>query len=364
MRAAQDDIDGAPKLSPSRSYSLALAPDLIYTRSNLLSTLVSAKVHRQLEFLAVGSWWIYSAANSQDVGSGSSGSSRGRLNKIPSGREDVFADEILNARAKRGLMKFLRFIMDYEEQREVWEPHKQSPFLLFLSEQFKMPKELHQPLAALTLSAAAIDEISTEYALPRIARHMRSIGVFGAGFGSILPKWGGLSEIVQVACRAGAVGGAVYVLGKGISGWTNQTTESQDSAEEEKTNVDTVQINLEGGETISASWLVGSIDDLRRQMPEDETPPPLESGGKTVAISHSVSIVSTPLTSLFPALAEGAPSPAGAVVVFPPEAFSTPDAGDRKFPVNIFVHSSDSGECPQGQCKLKTIPFSYFLYFP
>ena len=40
--------------------------------------------------------------------------------------------------------------------------------------------------------------------------------MFDPGFGSVISKWSGLVEIAQVACRAGAVGGGVYVLNKGF----------------------------------------------------------------------------------------------------------------------------------------------------
>lgn len=328
-----------------------MAPELIYTRSKLLSTLVSAKVHRQLEFLPIGSWWIHSVTRSRE--DESTQTSPGTLNKIPSGREDVFVDDVLNVRAKRGLMKFLRFIADYEEQGEVWEKHRQTSFLAFLAEQFKLPRELHQPLLALTLSSANDDEISVEYALPRIARHIRSIGVFGPGFGSILPKWGGLAEIAQVACRSGAVGGAVYVLGQGITGWSVESESDEHSGR-------FIRVSLQGGETVSTGWLAGAADDLRNQTEDEVLDGSFESETESTTLSHSVSIVSSRLAPLFPSLAEGSPSPAGAVVVFPPGSFSTLEIDDLKCAVTVFVHSSDSGECPRGQCEC--ISTSYLLF--
>lgn len=322
---------GASALSFSRAYSLALGPQLVYARSSLLQYLVSSRIYRQLEFVAVGSWWVYSAAAAAAASEGSSASDdsqpRGTLLKVPNGREDVFQDEQLDFKAKRALMKFLRFIGEYEEQPEVWEEHRQQPFPIFLSEQFKVPAALQAPFLALTLSPSPSTQTTTEYALPRIARHLRSIGVFGAGFGSVIPKWGGLSEISQVACRACAVGGGVYVLGKGIASTADTTAETSESG---------IKLRLKEGEAITAKWVVGGSS----------------STAVEEAQCRSMTIVSSPLTPLFPPIADDAPAPACAVVVFPSGSLTLDSRTEGLPPVHIFVHSSDTGECPAGQSKL------------
>ncbi|KAF2036287.1 rab geranylgeranyl transferase escort protein-like protein [Setomelanomma holmii] len=321
--AAEAD-SSTPALSFSRAYSLALSPQLIYTRSTLLQYLVSSRVYRQLDFLAVGSWWVYSS----DVGIESSAASErrvthGKLLKVPSGREDVFQDHKLDFKAKRALIKFLRFIGEYEEQIEVWEEHRQQPFTMFLSAQFKVPTALQGPLMALALSSSPANLTTTEYALPRIARHLRSIGVFGPGFGAVIPKWGGLAEISQVSCRACAVGGGVYVLGKGLA-------PSNGVAE---TVLDGIKLRLKDGESVTAKWVVGGSS----------------STASADSCCRSINVLSSPLPSLFPPIAEEAPAPASAVVVFPTGSLSLDTQGEELPPVHIFVHSSDTGECPTGQ---------------
>ncbi|KAH7090537.1 rab geranylgeranyl transferase escort protein-like protein [Paraphoma chrysanthemicola] len=322
------DVDTSkPALSFSRAYSLALSPQIIYTRSNLLQYLVSSRVYRQLDFLAVGSWWVYTSDAGIESSSTSEEDSRhGKLLKVPNGREDVFQDHELDFKAKRALMKFLRFIGEYEEQTELWEEHRQQPFPTFLSQQFKVPPALQGPLMALALSSSPSSLTTTEYALPRIARHLRSIGVFGAGFGAVIPKWGGLAEISQVSCRACAVGGGVYVLGKGLS--------SPDAHAE--TAADGVKLRLKDGEAVTAKWVVGGSAAPASAPPH----------------SRSITIVSSALLPLFPPIAEEAPAPASAVVVFPSGSLSLDTQGEELPPVHIFVHSSDTGECPAGQCLL------------
>lgn len=293
---------------------MALSPQIIYARSTLLQHLVSSRVYRQLEFLAVGSWWVYASEGTTT-----------QLLKVPNGREDVFQDHQLDFKAKRALMKFLRFISEYEEQAEVWDDFRRQPFPTFLSEQFKVPATLQGPLLALTLSPSGSSQTTTEYALPRIATHLRSIGVFGAGFGAVIPKWGGLAEISQVSCRACAVGGGVYVLGKGLTPTTSTETTPEGD----------VKLHLKDGEAVTTKWVVGG-----RSSTAEEN-----------AYCKSMTIVASTLASLFPPIAEEAPAPASAVVVFPSGSLSLDDADGELPPVHIYVHSSDTGECPSGQGK-------------
>lgn len=324
-------------MSVSRAYSLALSPQIIYTRSTLLQYLVSSKVYRQLEFVAVGSWWVYSAASS-NTDSGESLRS-GQLLKVPSGREDVFQDQVLDFKAKRALMKFLRFISEYEEQTDVWEQHRQQPFPTFLSQQFKVPETLQAPLLALTLSTASPSYTTTEFALPRIARHLRSIGVFGAGFGSVIPKWGGMSEITQVGCRASAVGGGVYVLGKGLANTADE--QGAEAATEPSTGTnDSVRLRLKDGEPVTAQWVIRESS---------------HESAQSSSFCKSMSIVSSSLAPIFPPIAEDAPAPACAVVVFPSGSLTNADGETEQPPVHIFVHSSETGECPAGQSKYTSL---------
>jgi RAB protein geranylgeranyltransferase component A len=284
--------------------------------------------------LAVGSFWVYAPGDGGAATASEGSIEHGKLLKVPSGREDIFQDQVLDFKAKRALMKFLRFIADYEDQPEVWEEHCEKPFPAFLSEQFKLPVALQDPLLALTLSPVGSEFTTTGYALPRIARHLRSIGVFGPGFGAVLPKWGGMSEIVQVSCRACAVGGGVYVLGKGLSDVAPAA--NSDTS-------DRVTLRLKDGETVTSRWVVQ------------------EEGRKSTSspmCCKSVTIVSSPLTPLFPPIAEEAPSPASAVVVFPPGSLSLApgsETGEQLPPVHIFVHSSETGECPAGQSKSTSV---------
>lgn len=237
-------------------------------------------------------------------------------------------------------MKFLKLAADPEAHAVFLEEWGAHPFPQILASQFKIPPEMQSPIIALTSSPDPPSLTTTLFAMTRIYRHLTSIGMFGPGFGSVIPKWGGLAEISQVACRAGAVGGGVYVLKNGI--------ESIDFDSHRGANESLLlRIHLQGGEEVLSDWVVGAHHDLPQQ--HQQAPKP-----RVEEVSRSITIVSSPLSELFPLPAEGAPPPAVAVVVFPSGSISAKRKESQKEdpPVYLIVHSSDTGECPKNQSKL------------
>ncbi|KAK2745522.1 Rab proteins geranylgeranyltransferase component A [Myotisia sp. PD_48] len=311
-------------LSSSRSYTLSLSPHLIYSRSNLIPTLVSSKVYRQLEFQAVGSWWVYSSKPEED--SDPSGSVA-RVLRVPSSREDVFADDTMSMKSKRSLMKILRYMLQQEQDdsNETDDSVPDIPFWDFLQTEFQVPPGLFDALISLSVSLQSPVTIPAKDAISKIKRHLTSMGVFGSGFGAVINKWGGGAELAQVACRACAVGGGVYALGKEI-----QTIQIDPGGESETQ----LQIRFTDHETARCKFLVGSAWDL----PQEVRPKPTTPLSK---ISRTIAIVNSPLEALFPPTAENGPIPAGAVVYVPNAETTTP--------IYLLIHSSDTGECPVGQ---------------
>lgn len=296
-------------LSFSRAYALPLSPQLIHARSPLLSHLVSSRAFRQLEFLAVGSFFIYKH-------DGEDG-----LTRIPSTREAVFSNAEIAPRAKRALMKFLKFVLSYdaEENRPLWSSRADEPLEGFLSGEFKLDEELRTYVLTLTLSHSG--KISVGEGLGVLHSHLTSMGVFGPGFAALYPKWGGASEIAQVGCRAAAVGGAVYMLGTGIK----DTRKDEASGE--------LELELSNGVTVKSHALVRG----------DEAESPTET------VVRLVAVVDSPLSSLFEAVVEGSPTPTVAVVAFPAGSLE-----GQERPVYVVAHSSDTGECPSGQSKFSS----------
>ena len=320
--------------------------------------MVTSKSHRQLEFLAVGSWWFYESLPKSDEAqeahsgnpAGDIGIVSGYLVKVPSSKEDVFSDDTIDRKAKRALTNFLRFATDTKGNRDVINDWGSRPFEDFLTEYHELPPKLRAAIHALTLLPKDPRTTITSEALQRISRHFSSLGVFGPGFNAVLPKWGGLGEVVQVACRAGAVGGSIYALGKGVqevnsNGYDTQATTT---AIEETSSL--LTITLEDGSKIKTSWLVGCQDDLPREAVQT-------ASTKEWQAQHNISIVSSSLASLFTTGREGTLSSAVAVITFPAGSV-IPNSSQQIMqlpPVYITAHSSDTGECPDGQCEYSTL---------
>ncbi|QPC69823.1 hypothetical protein HYE68_000575 [Fusarium pseudograminearum] len=312
--AAEAKRDDA--LGSARAYSLALAPQLIHSRSKLVTQLVDSKAFRQIEFLAVGSFYIYQPSSDP--------ASIPSLSRIPSTREDVFSNKSISARSKRSLMKFLKFVLDFnsEPQIETWTPHADEELAEFLVSEFKLDAALQSYVITLTLTHDG--KISVKDGLTAISRHLTSMGVFGAGFAAVYPKWGGLSEVAQVGCRAAAVGGATYMLGSGI-----KSLERSSSAEAEAP----LELSFTNDIDVKAKLVIQGADTI---------------DPNSTRISRLTVVTKADLSSLFELLTEGAPVPAVAVVAFPTGSVSEGE-NPSEFPVYAMIHSSDTGECPSGQ---------------
>ncbi|RMZ90037.1 hypothetical protein DV736_g2747, partial [Chaetothyriales sp. CBS 134916] len=309
-------------LKSSRAYTLCLNPQIVYAQSQFLPTLVSSQIHSQLEFQAVGWWWIYR---------------NGSLQKIPGTREDVFNDDSLSVRDKRILMKFLRYVLQEDDAQNDASAEALPPILLAdaLETRFRVPAALQGPIVALALSPQLAATTDLNYATARIRRHMRSAGYFGPGLGAVLAKYGGNAEISQVACRAQAVGGGVYLLGTGLKAIHAPSTIPQASVESSSLT----RVELSDGTEIKARWVVGGVDDL----PTQADCPPQDQAAPTVTTYHTIDIVSNPLQHLFPPAAENGHVPVVAIVLVLED--TTVDSA----PIYLQVHSEDTGECPSGQ---------------
>jgi RAB protein geranylgeranyltransferase component A len=245
-------------------------------------------------------------------------------------------------KSKRTLMRFLRHISKPEEEgNDETDEDLSMPFGEYLSSKFSVPQDLHDPLLSLSLSQLSQQDTSADYAIPRVKRHLASIGTFGPGFGGVVSKYGSASEILQVACRASAVGGGVYALDTGIE----SLADGGAAAEAEYP----VEAQLSNGETVRSKFVFGSTWDISTE----HSPP-------STKVARSITIVSSSLASLFPITVEGAPLSASTVLMFPGDTLSSPQSP----PVYLQVHSSDTGDCPREQSKfylLRRLPSTRLL---
>jgi Rab proteins geranylgeranyltransferase component A len=253
----------------------------------------------------------------------------GELHKIPSTREDVFSDDILTVKDKRSLMKFLRFVLqDADESANQPNPDQQQSLLETL-EHFKVPTALHTPVLALALSQQPANAIESSTAIARIRRHLQSVGYFGQGFGAVVAKYGGISEVAQVACRAQAVGGGVYLLGHGIELAESPLLDNEPDPKDEPL----VNVQLNDGTKLKARSVVGGTGDLPANGEEE--------AAETKHTLNLIAVLSGPLKVLFPPTSDNGPVPAAAIIMVETEGG----------PIYLQVHSEDTGECPAGQCE-------------
>lgn len=228
-------------------------------------------------------------------------------------------------------MRFLRHISKSEDENGGDTAEELSaPFGEYLSTKFSVPGDLLHALHSLSLSQHSAQDTPAEYAVPRVQRHLSSIGSMGPGFGGVVSKYGGASEILQVACRACAVGGGAVALAIGIQSLKDIEATSEKGEYP-------VQLELTSGESVRSKFVIGSLWDI----PGQEQSPP------TSQVARSITVVSSSFISLFPITTEGAPLPASTVLMFPGDTLSHPQSP----PVYLQIHSSDTGDCPRQQSK-------------
>ncbi len=335
-----------------------------------MNLLVSSRAFRQLEFLAVSSFFVLELAEAPPLPPSSSPSPTSAspppcaVVRIPATREDVFASTAMPVRAKRQLMKFLKFVLAYDGEgadqdggggdgeRESnsatsasrtssavsWREHASEPLGGFLQSVFGLDDRMRDNVLSLTLSLDGAS-VTVGEGLARLHRHITSMGVFGAGFAAVYPKWGGYGEIVQVACRAAAVGGAVYMLGSGTR--AVKAVEAPEEGESQPL----LEIDLTRDMTVKAKLLVTGSDAAN------------EGSAHQQRLGQLIAVVGAPLPFLFAPTVEGAPVAGGAVIALPAGRPVLADGTAPEHPIFAMAHSSDTGECPPGQCKY---PFAFF----
>ncbi|KAK6533272.1 Rab proteins geranylgeranyltransferase component A [Orbilia ellipsospora] len=325
----------------SRSYTLNLSPGLLYTTSPLLSLLVASNLNESLEFLKVGGWFVYNPSQGID----------GSLVSVPNSREDVFNDQTLDARSKRLVVRALKSILGLEGSPSANSSAHQSSLKDYLEQpSFRLPNQTIAAFASLTLRHDRLSEIPFEEAERDIRRHFGSIGRFGPGFAAVVSRYGSGSELVQVFCRAAAVtGNAIYMLENTIISIQGRAPRPNWKAEEghksaENTRSQGFQLRLQSGDLVWAENLIAT----KHNLPIDTTP----LGDLPVSIAEdafwtSLYIVSNPLRSIF--RTNEPPAPAG-VVVYIPSGSLAEDESRNSYPIYICIHSSETGECPDGQC--------------
>lgn len=188
-------VIGPDKKYSSRDFGVDLAPKILFAKSDLLSILVKSRVHQYLEFQPLSNFHTYENDN---------------FEKLTNSKQQIFTDKYLPLMTKRNLMRFIKFVLDWETQPELWQPFIDKPLSEFLERKFKLEKP-HISELIFSIGLCYTYEITTPRGLQRIRRYLSSFDVYGP-FPVLYSKYGGPGEISQGFCRSAAVAGATYKL--------------------------------------------------------------------------------------------------------------------------------------------------------
>lgn len=190
----------------SRDFGLDLAPKILFAKSDLLSILVKSRVHQYLEFQSLSSFHTYENDS---------------FEKLTNTKQEIFTNQNLPLMTKRNLMKFIKFVLNWEEQPDVWESYAERPICEMLIEKFKLERpqvfELMFSIGLCYNMSAKTPEV-----LQRIRRYLSSFDVYGP-FAVLYSKYGGPGELSQGFCRSAAVGGATYKLNESLASFDPST---------------------------------------------------------------------------------------------------------------------------------------------
>lgn len=197
--------------SYARQYSVSLGPSVIPSIGPFISSLIASGVSRYGSFKLLGRVVIYDG---------------GMLKDVPQSKDDIFQSKAMSLLEKRRVTRFLMFAAgDFENNKEL-HGQENSPLLDFLHRIFLLSEATARAITYALGYCYFIAE-KTLPALHRIRAYLKASGRYGPS-SFLVGYYGGSGEIAQGFCRAAAVRGGVYILGRSVT-----SISSVDSAEPE-----------------------------------------------------------------------------------------------------------------------------------
>jgi Rab proteins geranylgeranyltransferase component A len=172
---------------------------------------------------------------------------------------------------------------------------------------------------AIALSPTA--EVKATDGIRAIQRHLTSFGMYGS-FPIVVPLHGGGGELSQAFCRAAAVKGATYILGRTIR---------------------KISTNNMNEYPIMVDFNVPELNDLSTVRCKNVVRLSEPAVADCIEITRTVSVLQGAFESLF--LPEAQYTDA-ALIVVPPGTVRP----EQRSPIQIILHGGGIGECPLGQC--------------
>ncbi|CAA7259504.1 unnamed protein product [Cyclocybe aegerita] len=244
-------VSRSPEVPPqSRQYSICLQPAVIPSTGPLIASLVSSGVAKYSGFRLVDCVSVYDSS--------------GRVKSVPGSKEDIFKSKEISLIEKRRLMRFLTFAAGDLEGRQELEGKRDTPFVEFLKTTFTLSDEIANVIAySLAYCMSATEP--TFPTLRRLQQYLRSAGRYGPS-PFLIGHYGCLGDIAQGFCRAAAVSGAVYILGRKVTNisraFLTKTEEKDDfpsSSDEKEKLAFNYNIDLEDfPDTLSCNLIISS----------------------------------------------------------------------------------------------------------
>lgn len=280
-----------------------MTPKILFAKSDLLPILIKSRVNNYLEIKPITSFHTYK---------------NDAFEKVPGSKEDIFTDQSLSLLTKRSLMRFMKFVLDYKNTPDVWQPYQAAPIKDFLKDKFKLePQQVEELIYSIGLCTTA--DVPTIDALARMHRYIVSLGVYGS-FPALYVMYGSAGELVQAFSRSAAVAGAVYKLNTELVSYNK---------------ISKIATLSDGGRIeVSEKVIISAQDALT--IPAIS---PLAAGKNKTEVTRMVAIVSKDCKEWY------AENEQAAIISFPPGSL----ASDNRIAVQAIIYGGGSGMCPMGQ---------------
>ncbi|KAG2069991.1 FAD/NAD(P)-binding domain-containing protein [Suillus decipiens] len=318
----------------ARQYSVSLAPSVIPSIGPFISSLIASGVSRYGSFKLLGRVVIYDA---------------GILKDVPQSKDDIFQSKSMSLLEKRRVTRFLMFAAGEFENSKELHGQENSPLLDFLHSIFLLSEATARAITYALGYCYFISE-TTLPALHRIRAYLKGSGRYGPS-SFLVGYYGGSGEIAQGFCRAAAVRGGVYILGRSIT-----RISSVDPAEPEYTVLasDPPQFAVEVDDfpdRIHCRCLISSTTLLPGHLRTQAhlIRPSISSRGspQPFAVARCIAIVDGPIT--LPSENEGSGASEASdssLLVFPPGSL---DGGSAISAVHVMTAGPGTMSAPSGK---------------
>lgn len=294
----------------SKDYGIDLTPRVVFSQLDLLALLIKSRVYKYLEFQSLLNFHVFENDNFKSKISNTT-------------KEHIFTDQLLSLTTKRLLMKFLKFVLQDNndpEKKQLLLDSSQVPIEDFLANSFGLKLPQLDELIYL-IGLANRSGTRTPEAVARIKRFLVSFDVYG-NFPVMVSKYGGPGEISQGFCRSAAVAGTTYKLDTTLVDFDPQLKIAKFS----DGSLVKIQEKVVAAPTQVPKFLATSYKEASEKL-------------QPFTVTRLTTIVRKDCKEWM------SENESSAVVVFPPESLPTHNVHT----VQVVIQNGGSGVCPQGQ---------------